>query len=54
MAEFLTNSAALNEIALIEQEVAQKDFSLDVMILRWEATIARVRAPYRFGQGESQ
>lgn len=44
----------LDEIALRGQEVAQKVFSFDVMIPRWEATIARVRASYAYARGESR
>ena len=54
MTKFLTTPAELNKIALNGQEVAQKEFSLDVMIPRWEATRARVRTPHAYAQGESR
>ena len=54
LSELVTNPAALDEIALRGQDVAQKEFSFDVMISRWEATIVRVRTPHAYAQGESQ
>jgi glycosyltransferase involved in cell wall biosynthesis len=54
LSELVTNPARLDEIALRGQEVAQKEFSFDVMIPRWEATIARVRTLHAYAHGESQ
>ncbi|MEO8046089.1 MAG: glycosyltransferase family 4 protein [Nitrospirota bacterium] len=54
LSKCVTNPAALDDIALRGQEVARKEFSLDAMISRWEATIARVRLPYANSQGTSQ
>lgn len=54
LSELVTNPAELDEIALRGQEAAQKEFSFDVMIPRWEATIARVRIPHAYAHGESQ
>ena len=54
LTELVTHPAALEEIALRGQKVAQEEFSFDVMIPRWEATIARVRTPYAYAHGESQ
>ena len=54
LSELVTNPAALDEIALRGRAVAQKEFSFDMMIPRWESTIARVRTPYAYAQGESQ
>ena len=54
LTELVTNPTDLDDIALRGQAVAQKEFSMDVMIPRWEATIARVRTPYAYAHGESQ
>ena len=42
LTELLHDPARLNDIAQRGQDVAHKEFSLDVMIQRWERTIARV------------
>ena len=54
LTERVTNPAELDESVLRRQAVAQKEFSFDVMIPRWEAPIARVRTPYAYACGESQ
>jgi glycosyltransferase involved in cell wall biosynthesis len=54
LSKLVTNPAELDEIALRGQAVAQKEFSLDTMIPRWEATIAKVRTPHAYVHGESQ
>ena len=54
LTELVTNPAELDESVLRGQAVAQKEFSFDVMIPRWEATIARVQTPYAYACGESQ
>lgn len=54
LSELVMNPAELDDIALRGQAVAQKEFSLDVMIARWEATIARLRTSRSHFHGESQ
>jgi glycogen synthase len=43
LTEFAGNPEALYSVALRGQEVARKEFSLDVMIQRWESTIAAIK-----------
>ncbi|WP_121990356.1 glycosyltransferase family 4 protein [Nitrospira lenta] len=43
LTEFISNPAVLDDVALRGQEVARKEFGLDVMIQRWESTIAEVK-----------
>ncbi len=54
LTELVTNPADLDDIALRGQAVAQKEFTLDVMIPRWEATIARMGLPRAYSHGESR
>jgi len=54
LTELVTNPEELNEIAMRGQEVAREEFSFDVMIPRWEATLARVRARHAHAHGESR
>ncbi len=44
LTDLATHPDKLDDIALRGQEIARKEFSLDVMIHRWESTIARVLA----------
>lgn len=44
LTDLATHPEKLDDIALRGQEIARKEFSLDVMIRRWESTIARVLA----------
>lgn len=46
LADLVTHPEKLDSIALRGQEIAGKEFSSDVMIRRWEATIAQVLAPH--------
>ena len=52
LSKLVINPAELDEIALRGQEVAQNEFSLDVMISRWEATIARVQPSFSYDHGQ--
>jgi glycosyltransferase involved in cell wall biosynthesis len=54
LSELVTNPAELDGIALRGQAVAKEEFTLDVMIPRWEATVARVRTSRMSSHGESQ
>jgi len=54
LTDLATNPAKLDEIASRGQEVAQREFSLDVMITRWERTIARLHTSRRYSHGVSQ
>jgi hypothetical protein len=53
MAEFMTNPAVFDRIALRGQAVAQKEFSLKVMIPQWEATAARLSVSRGDVRGEA-
>lgn len=50
--DLATSPDKVDQLALRGQEVAQKEFSLDVMISRWETTIAPVRTSFRRSYGE--
>lgn len=54
LSELVTNPTELDDIALRGQHIAQKELSFDVMIPRWEVTIARARTPHAYTRGKSQ
>jgi len=43
LAEFVSSPEAVYDVAVRGQEVARREFSLDVMIQRWESTIAAIK-----------